>query len=529
MQIKNWIDRYSHILLFCFISAVISFSTNITSSIVDNFHEGEYLGFVWHMRSYYNNLAEFPLLIHGAVDYIPSVIASFVYGDEHIIVGTRQIGAVILWLEWVLFLELCYLLIPESNQKKCWMAGVLVVFFILSPKLSSDYMTMHGAIVGLKDFFLILTIWSFAKYLTASSKSAIYLFLWLTSFGAAASIFWCYDRGVMATAFFGVAVLGCIFTKRLADALFLTLSAILSLILIGYSNVVGSTMSNIGNIKYWIMYGSELWSYPFETHFLPYLGGGIMVLFSMAAIVMTILQKHVRAGKVWILLVGLVVVQLLLLKTTMNRPGGTRTLAAIWPPMLLMLYFAPILFPIPNLNLRKYFSSKISIPHVIFYFASALFFLASINIQTLNLYYILTLHHNYLKYGSFLKNIVYTRKDTELVSNGVNQLASELKRLGNNCYLGWSSEGVIALMSKERFCTKFTYSAYVSSNEEGKLLAGIKRDPPKVVVFDSIGGQMQIDDIWVKDRLPAIYHYIDSTYSTKTKVAGGLFILATRE
>lgn len=296
MNIRNSSEKYSQWLVFSIVSAVIAFSTNLTSVIVDHFHEGEYLGFVWHMRAYYNNLGEFPLLIHGAVDYLPSVIASFVYGDESIIVGTRQIGSIMLWLGWVLFLDLGYSLIPEFNQKKYWAAGFVAVFIALLPALGSDYLVMQGAIVGTRDFFLIVTIWAFAKYLTSTSKSAVYFFLWLTSFGTAASIFWCYDRGVMAVAFFGVIVSGCFFKKRIVEASYLVLCAVLSLILIEHSNVVGSIMSNIENIKYWVIHGAELWSFPVEKQLLPYIGGVIMVLFGISAISVAFLNRHDRAG-----------------------------------------------------------------------------------------------------------------------------------------------------------------------------------------------------------------------------------------
>lgn len=291
MSIQNLSPRYTSYLVFCIVAGIFAFSTNLTSVIVDNFHEGEYLGFLWHMHAYYNNLAEFPLLIHGAVDYLPSVIASLIYGDERIIVGTRQIGSIILLIEWVLFLDLGYTLIPDSNQKKYWALFLVAVFVALLPPLGSVYLVMQGAIVGTRDFFLIVAMWAFAKYLSAASKSGSSFFLWLTSFGVAASIFWCYDRGLMAVSFFCIIASGCFFTKRKAAAWFLLFNLMLSLFLIDFYNVVGSMLSNIQNIKYWVTYGTELWSYPFEKQFLPYMGGLIMILFSISAIAVAYLNK----------------------------------------------------------------------------------------------------------------------------------------------------------------------------------------------------------------------------------------------
>ena len=91
----------------------------------------------------------------------------------------------------------------------------------------------------------------------------------------------------------------------------------------------------------------------------------------------------------------------------------------------------------------------------------------------------------------------------------------ELIKDKDNCYLGWSSEGVIALMSKKRFCTKYTYAAYLAPSEEQKFLAGIKEDHPKEIVFNSTQWSMTIEEVSIKDRLPMVNQYIERTYPTK--------------
>jgi hypothetical protein len=522
MNIKGWSRINIPQFVFFVVAGVVAFSTNLTSVIVDNFHEGEYLGFVWHMHAYYKNLAEFPLLIHGAVDYLPSVIASFIYGEERIIVGTRQIGSIMLWLEWVMFLDLGYSLIPKSDQKKYWATVFVALFIALLPALGCIYLVMQGAIVGTRDFFLILSIWAFAKYLYGTSKCEINFFLLLTSFGVAASIFWCYDRGVMAVAFFCTIVLGCFFTKRKEAAWFLLISLLVSLFLIDYSNVVGSAVSNIENIKYWVIHGAELWSYPFEKQFLPYMGGAIMVLFGVAATSVAIffrydLTKNKGEGE-GILILGIIAVLFLLLKTMMNRPGGSRTLMAIWPSILILIHYGPRMFIIPSLNLRKYFLSNSSISHIAFYTSVILLIFAAVNIQTLN--------HTYLRYGSYFKNLVSPHKDYKMVTAEMNHLANELKMDADNCYLGWSSEGVIAMMSKKRFCTKYTYAAYIAPGEEESFLVEIIRDPPKEIVFNSSQWSMTIEDVSIANRLPKVNQYIEQTYLTKR--VNGTYTLVKR-
>lgn len=56
-------------LIFCTVAGFSAFSTNISHSVMDSnylYHEGEYVGLLWHMRSFYNGEITFPLLIVAA-------------------------------------------------------------------------------------------------------------------------------------------------------------------------------------------------------------------------------------------------------------------------------------------------------------------------------------------------------------------------------------------------------------------------------------------------------------------------------
>lgn len=142
-----------------------------------------------------------------------------------------------------------------------------------------------------------------------------------------------------------------------------------------------------------------------------------------------------------------------------------------------------------------------------YYFSLVLLLFAAVNIQTLN--------HIYLRYGSYFKNIISPHQDSKMVSAEMNDLAAELLKDKVNCYLGWSSEGVIALLSRKRFCTKYTYAAHIAQNEEQNFLAAIKQDPPTEVVFNSPQWSMTVEDVSMRNRLPMINQYIEEGYPTK--------------
>ena len=73
--------------LVCFIFLIcnVLISTNLSESLGDAgtiYHEGELVGNYWHMLGYYRGTEKFPLLIHGAMDYWPSIAAANVFGEK---------------------------------------------------------------------------------------------------------------------------------------------------------------------------------------------------------------------------------------------------------------------------------------------------------------------------------------------------------------------------------------------------------------------------------------------------------------
>jgi hypothetical protein len=133
-------------LFFCAIAGFFAFSTNISHPILDSlylFHEGEYVGLLWNMRSFYNGEISFPLLIHGAMDYIPAIVASFIYGDDHVIVGTRAINTIAVWISWLLFLDLSYLLTYKINGHAIWVAIAIAIFIAFAPALHTQALTSN--------------------------------------------------------------------------------------------------------------------------------------------------------------------------------------------------------------------------------------------------------------------------------------------------------------------------------------------------------------------------------------------------
>ena len=67
------------------------------------FHEGEMMGSYWHILKYYGGTDVFPVFIHGAMDYWPSLVAGYIFGDEKIIYGTRLTVVLFTSVSWIIF------------------------------------------------------------------------------------------------------------------------------------------------------------------------------------------------------------------------------------------------------------------------------------------------------------------------------------------------------------------------------------------------------------------------------------------
>ena len=142
---NHFFEKYRYLIFFV-ITGSMALSTWITNPISDSnylFHEGEYVGLLHHMLAFYNNSIEFPLLIHGAMDYIPSIAASSIYGDNHVIVGTRAINTILVWLCWILFFDLCYsMVLDKADQRIIWMVFITAIFFIIAPRFNSPALSI---------------------------------------------------------------------------------------------------------------------------------------------------------------------------------------------------------------------------------------------------------------------------------------------------------------------------------------------------------------------------------------------------
>ena len=500
-------------LIFFITASVIAFSTSVTYSVSDLFHEGEYVGLLWQLESYYAGEANFSLLIHGAMDYAPALLASIVYGEERIIVSTRILNTVIVLISWIIFLDLCWRLSNKDGNRVLFSIVAMLTLFFLAPKFNSTAVEIQQSFIGARDLFILLTIWFFVIQSSLTAPFPSHLFIVLGAFTSATAVFWSYDRGIMTIAFVFCIFSGLIFIKNFRGAFLLASGLVLSFVFFDTTGIFGKVHDNMSNIIYWAQYSSEIFG---KIYTDPYslVAQAILLIYAFTTFAVLYKSRKVIEKKDYFILLGLVLVQLLLLKSVFNRAGMPRISWGVWPSILIMFYvISRWRIDVRLVALPKLIISEFSNYHkrYLLVFAGMVLTMAFLPM--------------FYKYGSFVKNVFLPKFDIDLVSEEVKQISKELS--ANKCNFNWSNEGVIELISRKGHCTEFPYAVYASSASESEMLTQLKKDAPSAIILDSDGSwTMNIDGRAMAERLPVIAQFISEGYPNRRKI--GRYTLGLR-
>ncbi|MFT0545084.1 hypothetical protein ACMHYO_01860 [Allopusillimonas ginsengisoli] len=322
------------IILIC-IPVILALNVNLNQMLTDSFHEGEYLGNVWAMRNYYRDAGNFPVLVHGAMDFIPSLISLEIWGDGRAIIYTRLVNVLATLAGWILYILSAKKLLGEG---KIFAFALFMFSFIwMAASSGTKPLGLQQAFIGTRDAFLVTSIFLAITGMSATSEIRRLLFLCAAGFAAAISLYWSYDRGIMAAAF--VCVLGLIFlsTRRRIEAAAVSFGYLICLLAVSLSGLLGTARENVSNIMYWIKYSSEVW-YMSDALKMPvvYWGGGI-ALFAVFAIAYALIKIYsYRLNDMTPILGGLIAVQILFIFKLFSLPTPN-SFYFVWPAILLFL------------------------------------------------------------------------------------------------------------------------------------------------------------------------------------------------
>lgn len=501
------------LLFFLLAAAGLALSTRIAEPIVTSpemFHEGEYVGNLWHMKAWKADKAPFPLLIHGALDYVPSQIAHAIYGGSRVIGGTRVINTLIVVLAWVLFIELVFQMGNPAWPSRWRIIVAVGLFALLSPPWFPMPLQVSEAFVGVRDLFLLGILLAFLSYWRSSGiKAAV-----LGAVGAAVlpmAIPWSYDRGLIAIGFTGL-MLGAMALHRRWTDLFSAAGALTVMaIILERSRIFGPLAENFQNIFYWIRQSGAVWGLPFQFPEPGSVLGLLLVFLCLMVAAMTLRELRSRQSResCWMLL-GLVLVQLLLAKSSLNRPAENRVLMALFPSILLMVHFGTRLLPgaapqqVDPPAPRPIISSRL--PLFMFGVSASLFLMIVAGI-------LLPLRKFSTAAQTFFQTMARPRSDLKMVPAEAAELALALRQSPQPALFGWCNEGVIHLLARKRWATRFPYAIYAGPAHEAKLLAELQALNLEEILSRPEAWSMQIDGRSMTQRLPAVDEYIRSHFS----------------
>jgi hypothetical protein len=334
------VGRTIAFFIIFYVLVLSSFSSDhlatVFNSAIDLFHQGELLGNVWHMLAYYQGAASFPVFIHGGMDYWPSLIAKFCFGDDHVIFGTRLIVVLVTLTSWLLFINFGISLLLKVGASLAQLLLFMGIFILTIPFSDFTVMAIEESPIGLRDAIILIQAYLLFKYWADSKIALRNYFLVFMFFLQPLGIYWAYDRGIASS--LGCLVVTMMLLKQRKFALLsaLFLASLLSLGLLEATHIGGSISENLNNILYWASHSKEVWGLPFKFS----LGSIIflMPIISLLLLAAYLFKKRAdisEGQKIW--LVFLFVVELVLLKSGMNRPRLGRVLMCSWPSILILM------------------------------------------------------------------------------------------------------------------------------------------------------------------------------------------------
>ncbi|MGZ0703353.1 hypothetical protein [Pseudomonas piscis] len=505
-------------VLYIIFPILLALATGLSSSVIDPFHEGEYLGNYLYIRDYYRGLAEFPILIHGAMDYLPALVASEIKDGKSIIFYTRLFNTMAICICWIAWMDMARIILKRSDSRYILGLLFILMFIVMSTAVGNTPVNRQQAFLGTRDVFLIVSLWCSVKSIDYKNGIMPGLLVALTGFFSAASFYWSYDRGIMSAVLVislsTVYVLG----KGRRNALLLVTSYGASILAISATGIAGTLVENISNVKYWIFNTGDVWflaqKLKRDTHL-----GSLATLIFAATVIWYSARRTLRSGidELTPVRFALVVIQLLFLLKMKSLPAFPVNYYFVWPSILLLVLLFPKSSVLNTLNLAVKETVERVTQQKDQRSTAEIF-------KTACLLSIVILFSSNL-FISSMKNIVQSIKPVpdELLLSRKQYGLDNFSSYTAPCIFQWSNEGIFSFAARKPYCSKYAYAVYIASNQEQHALQELKAKPPELVVYNSPYWSMRIYERTMKDRLPKIDAFIQENYSMHADPSGYVF------
>lgn len=510
--------RLMFIFIFILFPLGLAFDVNLIKPLTDGFHEGEYIGNIQTIRNYYSGISGFPLLIHGAMDYLPSLLAGEIASDDHLLVWTRFLNILAVALCWVLYLDLSRIILREQSEKIVWGLFFYLSFLWMAIATGTDPVSKQQAFLGTRDLFLILSLWGGTKAIYCRGVPNAYFYMIASGAFAGVSLYWSYDRGVLSATWIIIYALTLLCQRRPSAALTIVLAYASAVLFVSQIKFFGSLLENYNNIVYWIVNTGDVWFLAFKMKLSALPGALAMLVFSLVVIFHAIVRTIRQGGqKALPLVVGIIFVQLIFLSKMYSLPGFPTSYYFIWPSFLLLILTPPKSNTVSEIN-----KNLVRLIDCVKGSAKTLNREDKLVLWGVGVLMLIMSSNSIVSGLSKAMQLAHPLPDEMIVDRkhyGVD-VVSEQKI---DCVFLWSNEGVFSLLLNKPYCTRFTYAVYISKSEEAHALDYLKSNPPGLIVYGSPLWSMSIYGRHMRDRLPAIDRFIHENYIFHDSGTGYVF------
>lgn len=503
---RTGIETAIYLFLFLLVPIFFALSTQIDAPLVDGFHEGEYLAAAPSMRDYHAGLTAFPVLVHGAMDFIPAMLAGMVGGENHLIVWTRLFNVLIVALGWIVYLDLARTLVRNHPQRSVVLGAFVAVFLVMTNAADIDPVHRQQSFLGVRDFFLVLSIWSAVRAAACTRIVAVLALQVLCAVFASLALYWSYDRGLMAGIWIVMLCFGFAWQGKYKNAITVLLAYTASLLLISGTAVLGTLAENIHNIAYWVQSSGDVWNLPLRGKILALPGALSMFCFAVLMLLFSakwLLKNRAHHHAPHVL--GLILMQAVFLSKLYSLPTFPASYYFIWPSIVLLVMIVPEQSWARNIN-----------DQLAHFWREGKGWRATTGGNKILLGAVAALTLSF--FGNAVSQSVVTLRTAIKPPADLALLDTErysfdgLAPQASSCVLLWTNEGVFSVLWKKPACTSYPYSVYISKKQEAQVLAQLVKNPPGLIVYDSPFWSTKIYFRDMTERLPAIDKFIKENY-----------------
>lgn len=485
----------------------------------DPFHYGEYFASATTLANSATSI--YPITIHGALDYLPSMLAALLHDTEHHFLTTMLLYQSGKLLATLLFYALVVLIAAPLQHYR-----IPILLLVVA--------TLTGTqLVGYKDLFLLLSLFLFflgQQQMSLSRRTLLEVGLGLA---VALNLFWSFDRGIAGTVAIGVAVLiEVYYARRYWVALVTFFIAVPALAL---SSEIFSLGQYIENIRF-LMNTSSQWSYGWAWRPVALTLLLASAYLAILAHLFIIRQRPWRFDESWAVPILFSLLMLFVFKITTNRADLPHLSLGFWTPVLTLLYVLAqqqaaqwkhkviaLVILASSLALLIYVGRNAltllatAVVMWLTYFTSSQGKIQRRGIMAIALLLLLwnlaqiTMQVSNKNYG-WIQRLDPLPHNESLTSDGIRWVAAELRRHHPTCLFDLANHGVINGLSKLPTCTRFTYITYASADYETEIIQSLQKKNPPLIISSSNYKQFKVDGKGMNERFPNLHHYLVERY-----------------